>query len=147
MYRSSLIAVLTLVGPMRTGAQSDSEPPRVWVDAFTEGPTFCLVLSHDGTARFTAGFLAHNPLRWRYDSLTKKLFLTAPRLTATTVKQFRGDAGASDWVFDTLSKTATYDLDADARIWWGGWFLYPLASLDSVGRTQVRRECKLPVGS
>ena len=147
MYRPTLL-VLILLGPVRTAAaQSDSAPPRIWVDAFTEGPTFCLVFSPNGTARFTAGFLAYNPLRWRYDSLAKPLFLTAPRLTTPAVKQFRGDAGASDWVFDTLSKTATYDLDADPRIWWAGWFLYPLERLDSVGRAQVRRECKLPTGS
>ncbi len=143
MIRHALFAFTLLCAVRTAAAQSDSVPPRVWVNAFTEGATFCLILSRDGSAHFSAGFLTYNPLRWRYDSLTGTLMLSVPRLTARSVAQFRNGAGGWTWVFDTLTKTATYDLNADPRIWWAGWFLYPLTSLDSAGRAGVRRECKV----
>ena len=147
MRRQHLLALVFLCPVPTIAAQTDSVPPRVWVDAFTEGPTFCLILSQDGSARFTPGFTTYNPLRWRYDSVTATLSLIAPRLTSSKANEFRHDAGGRTWVFDTLTKTASYSLDTDPKIWWAGWNLFPLAQLDSAERGKVELRCKLPPGS
>ncbi len=146
LRRLSTTIAFTVSLASRALAQDSLRPPRVWVAGETDQPTFCLILDSTGTARFAAGFLWLNPLKWRYDSASTRLSLTFSRLHSNDVRAFAESMrrGLGPLLFDSSTKTVTYDLGADADIWIFNYRLGSPTELDSSNYAIAARRCKLP---
>ena len=125
-------------------AQGGGSPPRVWVNAFSEGPAFCLILADGGTARFAGALTRYNPIHWHYDSGAAELSLVIPRLDSATANLFKGGVGRQVVRFDGGGKTVTFNIRADTTVWFAGWVLSPAGSVDSGSYAHYPAACKPP---
>jgi len=68
-----------------------------------------LIFRPDGRLMFAVGFEYWNPARWQYDSVTRELRITIPKLGASDTATFHEDVRQGFIKrFDPRAKTLTY---------------------------------------
>jgi hypothetical protein len=123
--------------------------PRAWVGGLeTEGNAedivFCLFFSDSGQVRLVRRGHTWARFRWTYDSIIGNLSLIFPHPDSRADSIWKAASGVSIITYDTLTHTAVQGVLVGDHIWFQGWGLLPLGSLDASYYSYARRPCGLP---
>ena len=143
------LGLLTTPGVLRAQFIPDTayRPfPRTWVGALeSDDPAFCLFLYDGGRTRLVARQRnTTHAYQWAYDSTNGNLLLTLLDPDSGEVALWKDAVGVAIISFDTTSSTALQVVLSHDGIWFGGWNLAPISSVDSTNYLFAQRACRLP---
>jgi len=131
-----LVSVLACgpdVRPARPDTSADQSrvlPSMTWINPASDFPAMRLHFDPNGTARFEGGFVFFNPVRWRYDSTARELYLRLSGIDSSTIATFEdGIARGHAIRFDRSDSALVTRVDRNTRSIWIAGFTFFLDSI------------------
>ena len=128
-----------------SASPSVSALPHLWVFAGGDTDPFCMSLDSNGTGLFHGGFEANNPLRWRWDSTTRRLDISFSNLNADDYVFLKAGVARRDFLaFDSATGTSSYLLHpTDPHLDIFNWILEPAENIKDWQTPSAEKGCPL----